>query len=260
MAIARALAPSPALLIADEPTGNLDTDTGRQIADLLFAQQAERGTTLLLVTHDPALAARCSRQIHVRSGEIEADSAPRGPSGGDGMTAAGSRIALAFRLALRELRGGLGGFYIFLACIALGTGAIAAVNSVSRSITDAISTQGQSLLAGDVRFELNNREATPDELTYLNSLGQLSQSTGLRSMARLPDGSDQALVEVKAVDGAYPLYGTFEANPDQPLSTLLAVKDGTYGAVVAPAAGAAEPQNRQRAAARQHQAAGSPAR
>jgi putative ABC transport system ATP-binding protein len=76
VAIARALAPSPALLIADEPTGNLDTDTGRQIADLLFAQQAERGTTLLLVTHDPALAARCSRQIHVRSGEIEADSAP----------------------------------------------------------------------------------------------------------------------------------------------------------------------------------------
>ncbi|MDL2404073.1 ABC transporter permease [Rhizobium calliandrae] len=150
------------------------------------------------------------------------------------MTAAGARLTLAFRLALRELRGGLSGFYIFLACIALGTGAIAAVNSVSRSITDAISTQGQSLLAGDVRFELNNREATPDELTYLNSLGQLSQSTGLRSMARMPDGSDQALVEVKAVDGAYPLYGTFEADPDQPLSTLLAAKDGTWGAVVAP--------------------------
>jgi len=75
VAIARALAPSPAVLIADEPTGNLDTDTGRQIADLLFAQQAERGTTMLLVTHDPALAARCSRQIRVRSGEIENDSA-----------------------------------------------------------------------------------------------------------------------------------------------------------------------------------------
>jgi putative ABC transport system ATP-binding protein len=73
VAIARALAPSPAVLIADEPTGNLDTDTGRQIADLLFAQQAERGTTMLLVTHDPALAARCSRQIRVRSGEIEND-------------------------------------------------------------------------------------------------------------------------------------------------------------------------------------------
>ncbi|MGO4564516.1 ABC transporter ATP-binding protein [Rhizobium sp. 2YAF20] len=75
VAIARALAPSPKLLIADEPTGNLDTDTGRQIADLLFAKRAERGTTLLLVTHDAALAARCSRQIHVRSGEIEGDSA-----------------------------------------------------------------------------------------------------------------------------------------------------------------------------------------
>ena len=70
VAIARALAPSPKLLIADEPTGNLDGETGRNIADLLFAKQAERGMTLLLVTHDPALAARCGRQIKIRSGEI----------------------------------------------------------------------------------------------------------------------------------------------------------------------------------------------
>jgi putative ABC transport system permease protein len=146
----------------------------------------------------------------------------------------GARLSLAFRLALRELRGGLRGFYIFLACIALGTGAIAAVNSVSHSITDAISTQGQSLLAGDVRFEVNNREATPDELSYLKGLGAISASTGLRSMARLPDGSNQALVEVKAVDQAYPLYGTFEAEPNQPLAALLSEKDGAYGAVVAP--------------------------
>ncbi|WP_119941665.1 ABC transporter ATP-binding protein [Neorhizobium sp. NCHU2750] len=79
VAIARALAPSPALLIADEPTGNLDTETGRQIADLLFAKQAERGMTLLLVTHDNSLAARCSRQIRVRSGQIVEDSAARTP-------------------------------------------------------------------------------------------------------------------------------------------------------------------------------------
>ncbi|MNL70354.1 Lipoprotein-releasing system ATP-binding protein LolD [compost metagenome] len=70
MAIARALAPSPKLLIADEPTGNLDAETGRQIADLLFAEQRDRGMTLVLVTHDAALAARCSRQVRVRSGEI----------------------------------------------------------------------------------------------------------------------------------------------------------------------------------------------
>ncbi|WP_440981343.1 ABC transporter ATP-binding protein [Shinella sumterensis] len=76
VAIARALAPSPKLLIADEPTGNLDTETGRQIADLLFSKQAERGMTLVLVTHDPALAARCSRQVAMRSGEIVSGAAP----------------------------------------------------------------------------------------------------------------------------------------------------------------------------------------
>ncbi|MCO6386753.1 ATP-binding cassette domain-containing protein [Aliihoeflea sp. 40Bstr573] len=73
VAIARALAPSPRLLIADEPTGNLDQTTGRQIADMLFAKAVERDMTLMLVTHDPALAARCSRQIAIRSGRIESE-------------------------------------------------------------------------------------------------------------------------------------------------------------------------------------------
>lgn len=71
VAIARALAPEPRILIADEPTGNLDQATGRQIADLLFAKAAERVMTLVLVTHDPALAARCTRQVAMRSGRIE---------------------------------------------------------------------------------------------------------------------------------------------------------------------------------------------
>ena len=72
VAIARALAPEPPILIADEPTGNLDQATGKQIADLLFAKAAERGMTLLLVTHDPVLAERCGRQVAMRSGRIEA--------------------------------------------------------------------------------------------------------------------------------------------------------------------------------------------
>ena len=76
VAIARALAPEPRILIADEPTGNLDQATGRQIADLLFAKAAERGMTLVLVTHDPALAARCDRQVAMRSGRIEAAEPP----------------------------------------------------------------------------------------------------------------------------------------------------------------------------------------
>jgi putative ABC transport system ATP-binding protein len=75
VAIARALAPEPKILVADEPTGNLDQATGRQIADLIFSKAAERGMTLLLVTHDPLLAGRCGRQIAMRSGRIEAEPA-----------------------------------------------------------------------------------------------------------------------------------------------------------------------------------------
>jgi putative ABC transport system ATP-binding protein len=72
VALARALAPRPSLLIADEPTGNLDEETGRAIIELLFDLRAERGATLVLVTHDLALAARCDRTIRLRSGAIEA--------------------------------------------------------------------------------------------------------------------------------------------------------------------------------------------
>jgi len=72
VALARALCPRPSLLIADEPTGNLDETTGRAIMDLLFDLRAQRGATLALVTHDPALAARCDRIVRMRSGAIEA--------------------------------------------------------------------------------------------------------------------------------------------------------------------------------------------
>ena len=143
-------------------------------------------------------------------------------------------VRIALRLARSEIRGGFRGFYIFLACIALGTGAIAAVNSVSQAVTSSIATEGQSILAGDVRFELRNREVTSDERAYLDGLGTVAVSTGLRSMARLENGSEQTLAEVKAVDGAYPLFGTFKADPPQPLPTLLAKQGEAYGAVAAP--------------------------
>jgi putative ABC transport system ATP-binding protein len=71
VALARALAPDPAILVADEPTGNLDEAIGRQIIELLFAGHRERGTTLVLVTHDAALAGRCGRVVRLRSGRIE---------------------------------------------------------------------------------------------------------------------------------------------------------------------------------------------
>ena len=75
VALARALAPDPLILAADEPTGNLDSETGAAIADLIFAQQKRRSATLVLVTHDPALAARCARRVSLRSGRIESDDA-----------------------------------------------------------------------------------------------------------------------------------------------------------------------------------------
>ena len=71
VALARALAPGPSLLIADEPTGNLDEATGRAIIDMMFDLPARRGATLALVTHDAALASRCDRVIRMRSGRVE---------------------------------------------------------------------------------------------------------------------------------------------------------------------------------------------
>ena len=77
VALARALAPDPAILVADEPTGNLDEATGKQIVDLLFTKHAERGMTLVLVTHDALLAQRCDRVVRLRSGRIDGQVAER---------------------------------------------------------------------------------------------------------------------------------------------------------------------------------------
>ncbi|MDE2517013.1 MAG: ATP-binding cassette domain-containing protein [Rhodospirillales bacterium] len=70
VAIARAMAPRPALLLADEPTGNLDQETGAAVMDTLFARQRDSGAALLLITHDPALAARCARQVRMAEGTL----------------------------------------------------------------------------------------------------------------------------------------------------------------------------------------------
>ncbi|ESX23590.1 MULTISPECIES: ABC transporter permease [unclassified Mesorhizobium] len=139
-------------------------------------------------------------------------------------------LKLAFRFSLREMRGGLSGFLIFLACIALGVAAIGGVNSVAQAITAGFADQGQTLLGGDLRFQLNQRDATPAESTFLDRLGTVSHSANMRSMARLEDGSDQALVEAKAVDDAYPLYGAIETAPQLGRKDLFGEKSGVFGA------------------------------
>ncbi|MEL4068723.1 ABC transporter permease [Ochrobactrum sp. GPK 3] len=141
-------------------------------------------------------------------------------------------LSLALRFALREMRGGLAGFYIFLACIALGVAAIGGVNSVARSVSTGIASEGQSILGGDVSFALNQREASADERAFIEKQGRMAESATMRSMARMPDGSDQSLVEVKAVDAAYTLYGTLKVAPEQSLADMTAVKGDVYGAAV----------------------------
>ena len=88
VALARALAPHPEILVADEPTGNLDEATGREIVDLMFARHAERNTTFVLVTHDPNLAARCDRVVRMRSGRVEPAAASETAEGTKGTEAA----------------------------------------------------------------------------------------------------------------------------------------------------------------------------
>lgn len=139
-------------------------------------------------------------------------------------------LRLAFRFSLREMRGGLSGFLIFLACIALGVAAIGGVNSVAQAISAGVADQGQTLLGGDLRFQLNQRDLTRAERSFLDRLGTVSHSANMRSMARLEDGSDQALVEAKAVDGAYPLYGALETEPVLSREDLFGEKSGVFGA------------------------------
>src|SRR6201989_3096935 len=92
--------------------------------------------------------------------------------------------SLPLRFALRELRGGLRGFYVFIACIALGVMAISGVGSVAASLGDGMAREGRNLLGGDVSFILFQREAKPDELAFLRSRGQVSAIATLRAMAR----------------------------------------------------------------------------
>jgi putative ABC transport system permease protein len=142
----------------------------------------------------------------------------------------GSRAAsLALRYAVRELRSGLKGFYVFIACIALGVMAISGVGSVAASLSEGLAREGRTLLGGDLAFSLIQREAKPEEIAFLRSRGQVSVAATLRAMARTGDGKF-ALVEVKAVDGAYPMLGALTLDPTMPVGDLLAERDGAFGA------------------------------
>lgn len=146
----------------------------------------------------------------------------------------GARLPLLLRLAFRELRGGLRGFGIFLACIALGVAAIASVSSLSRALTEGISREGRRILGGDMAFSLIQREASAPELAFLQSKGQVNVIASMRAMAVAGD-KGSGLVEMKAVDGGYPTVGALETDPQLPPADLFAERNGAFGAAVDPA-------------------------
>ncbi len=142
-------------------------------------------------------------------------------------------MSLAFRITLRELRGGLRGLRVFLACIALGVAAIAGVGTLRSAIQSGLTDQGSVLLGGDAEIRLTYRAATAAERDWIAKIASRSSEVyDFRSMA--VTGNDQALTQIKAVDAAYPLYGAVPLEPDMPLAQALAPVDGLPGAVMDP--------------------------
>ncbi|HYZ39172.1 MAG TPA: ABC transporter permease, partial [Stellaceae bacterium] len=142
---------------------------------------------------------------------------------------------LALRLACRELRGGIRGLGVFLGCLVLGVTAIAAIGSTTAAVTAAIKTDARDLLGGDVEARLAYRRATPAEREFLAQSGAMSEIATMRAMARSLNGDRRSLIELKAVDAAYPLYGAVGLSPPQNLAAALGLRDGAYGAAVDPA-------------------------
>jgi len=135
--------------------------------------------------------------------------------------------------ARRDLRGGIRGFGIFIACIAIGVAAVTAVAAVSRGLTDSLAREGRVILGADAAFVTLQREAAPDELAWLQGQGRVAPVAYMRAMARA-DGGESMLVEGKAVDDSYPAHGKAATIPDRPMAELLARRDGLFGAVADP--------------------------
>ncbi len=146
-------------------------------------------------------------------------------------------LRLSARLARRELRGGLRGFRIFLACLALGVAAIAAVGSVRSGIEAGLAREGAALLGGDAQMEFTYRFASDPERAWMQDTGaRVSEVVDFRSMAVVErDGDTQrGLTQVKAVDDLYPLIGRVRLDPAMPLNMALAGQNGRPGAVMDP--------------------------
>lgn len=144
---------------------------------------------------------------------------------------AAPRMPQALRLAVREVRSGLSGFHIFIACVALGVMVITAVGALTDSLRLGFERQGETILGGDVALSRTHRRAEPAERAWLLTQGRVSETATMRTMARRIDGQDQALAELKGVDKPYPLVGAVTLADGIDLAQ--AIHD-RQGAVVAP--------------------------
>ncbi|MEH6475265.1 MAG: FtsX-like permease family protein [Sneathiella sp.] len=149
----------------------------------------------------------------------------------------GESLGLAIKYARRELRGGLKGFRIFIACLILGVAAIAGVGTLSSSINEGLRANGRVILGGDIDVRLTARAASSSEYSWLEGKGDISSMQVLRAMVLANESGERLLSELKAVDNAYPLFGQVSLNlkderKSQDVPTNLAQKDGVYGALV----------------------------
>ncbi|MDB5717784.1 MAG: hypothetical protein JWM38_1211 [Sphingomonas bacterium] len=139
-------------------------------------------------------------------------------------------MSLAFRLALRDLRGGFRGLRLLALCLFLGVAAIAGVGSLSAAIVAELADRGSVILGGDLSVSLSQRQADPAERRAITRLGRVSESVLMRAMAARIDGAEAVLAELKAVDDAYPLYGSLTVSPG-----AIAARPGPGRVLIAPA-------------------------
>ncbi|WP_339823873.1 FtsX-like permease family protein [uncultured Parasphingorhabdus sp.] len=129
-----------------------------------------------------------------------------------------AELGKAWTIARRDLRGRFVGLRLLIICLFLGVATLAAIGSLTDAITDELANRGQAILGGDLEIAVAQREATNEELVALREAGTLSETLRMQAMARLPDGSDTQLVELKGVDAAYPLYGKFKLESGKTVS------------------------------------------
>ena len=156
-----------------------------------------------------------------------------------------TNLPIALRLALRELRGGLNGFRIFIACLILGVGAIAAVGSLAQSIEDGLNAEGRNILGGDIEISVLQNKLSSEKIDYFNNIGTLAKSVRFRTMTTaersqqnttpvLADTPESTLVELRGITDIYPLYGSFVTKPAQDTASLIEKRGDLWGTIIDP--------------------------